>query len=218
MSLLKSIKAQLGLSNTATQNFTLTAEAADGTMKLARGNAGATTQDIITVDAAGKVAFPQNSGGMTLGTKQTASGNTLTFSSIPSWVKKVTLSLSGLSSTGTGEFAVKIGPVAGVESSGYSGSVGIFSGAGTSAANLSTGFIIFQNSQGAAYTTHGQMVLTLIDAATNLWAASCTAGESDASRLQFMGGSKAIAGVLSVLTLSTTDTFDAGSVNILYEG
>lgn len=28
-------------------------------MKLARGNAGATTQDILTVDAAGKVSFPQ---------------------------------------------------------------------------------------------------------------------------------------------------------------
>jgi hypothetical protein len=60
MSLIRSIKAQLGLSNTATNNFTLTAEAADGTMKLARGNAGATTQDIMTVDASGKVAFPQN--------------------------------------------------------------------------------------------------------------------------------------------------------------
>lgn len=59
MSLLKAVKAQLGLSNTATQNFTLTAEAADGTMKLARGNAGATTQDILTVDAAGRPGFPQ---------------------------------------------------------------------------------------------------------------------------------------------------------------
>ena len=48
-------RAQLGTSGTATQNFTLTAEAANGTMKLARGNAGATTQDILTVDAAGKV-------------------------------------------------------------------------------------------------------------------------------------------------------------------
>lgn len=44
---------QLGDSLTATQNFTLTAAAADGTLKLARGNAGATTQDILTVDAAG---------------------------------------------------------------------------------------------------------------------------------------------------------------------
>lgn len=44
---------QLGDSLTAAQNFVLTAAAADGTLKLARGNAGATTQDILTVDAAG---------------------------------------------------------------------------------------------------------------------------------------------------------------------
>ena len=53
MSLLKIIKAQLGLSNTPANNFTITAEADNGTLKLARGNAGATTQDILTVDAAG---------------------------------------------------------------------------------------------------------------------------------------------------------------------
>ncbi len=60
MSLIKAIKHQLGLSVTPANNFTLTAEADNGTMKLARGNAGATTQDIMTVDAAGKVVFPQN--------------------------------------------------------------------------------------------------------------------------------------------------------------
>ena len=60
MSLLKSIRQQLGLSSTATQNFTLTAEAADGTLKLARGNAGATTQDILTVDASGDVLVGGN--------------------------------------------------------------------------------------------------------------------------------------------------------------
>ena len=53
MSLLKAIKAQLGLSNTPANNFTLDASADNGTLKLARGNAGATTQDILTVDAAG---------------------------------------------------------------------------------------------------------------------------------------------------------------------
>ena len=55
MSLLKTIKAQLGLSNTPANNFTITAEADNGTLKLARGNAGATTQDILTVDASGNL-------------------------------------------------------------------------------------------------------------------------------------------------------------------
>jgi hypothetical protein len=62
---------QLGSSVTATQNFTITAEAADGTMKLARGNAGATTQDIFTVDASGNVTFIGNVTGAGLGSGQT---------------------------------------------------------------------------------------------------------------------------------------------------
>lgn len=56
---IKTNSVQLGDSATATQNFVWQTNV-DGTAKLARGNAGATTQDILTVDAAGKVAFPQN--------------------------------------------------------------------------------------------------------------------------------------------------------------
>ena len=48
-----------GDSPTPANNFTLDASADNGTMKLARGNAGATTQDIMTVDAAGKPRFNQ---------------------------------------------------------------------------------------------------------------------------------------------------------------
>ena len=58
MSLIKAIRAQLGMSGTATNNFTLDASAADGSMKLARGNAGVTTQDVLSVAADGKVDFP----------------------------------------------------------------------------------------------------------------------------------------------------------------
>lgn len=68
---------QLGDSLTATQNFTLTAAAADGTLKLARGNAGATTQDILTVDAAGIASLLGQriySRGNVLGTVSQASG------------------------------------------------------------------------------------------------------------------------------------------------
>jgi hypothetical protein len=55
MSLIKAIKAQLGLSNTTANNFTLDASADDGTMKLARNNG----QNVMTVDAAGRPGFPQ---------------------------------------------------------------------------------------------------------------------------------------------------------------
>ena len=56
MSLLKSNSVQIGQSVTATNNFTLSVPASpDGTIKLARGNSGATTADVLTVDASGNV-------------------------------------------------------------------------------------------------------------------------------------------------------------------
>ena len=56
MSLIKANAVQIGQSPTATQNFTLAVPSSpDGTIKLARGNAGATTQDVMNVDASGNI-------------------------------------------------------------------------------------------------------------------------------------------------------------------
>jgi len=56
MSLIKANSVQIGQSSTATQNFTLSVPSSpDGTIKLARGNSGATTQDILSVSSSGLV-------------------------------------------------------------------------------------------------------------------------------------------------------------------
>ena len=63
MSLIKANAVQIGQSPTATQNFTLAVPSSpDGTIKLARGNAGATTQDVLNVSNTGVVSFPQGLG------------------------------------------------------------------------------------------------------------------------------------------------------------
>ena len=63
MSLIKANAVQIGQSPTATQNFTLAVPSSpDGTIKLARGNSGATTQDVMNVSNAGVVSFPQGLG------------------------------------------------------------------------------------------------------------------------------------------------------------
>lgn len=50
---------QIGQSSTATQNFVIAVPATpDGTIKLARGNQGATTQDVLAVDASGGITIP----------------------------------------------------------------------------------------------------------------------------------------------------------------
>jgi parallel beta-helix repeat protein len=69
MSLIKANAVQVGQSPTATQNFTLAVPSSpDGTIKLARGNAGATTQDVLNVSNAGVVSFPQGLGNISTGT------------------------------------------------------------------------------------------------------------------------------------------------------
>lgn len=56
MSLLKTNGVQIGQSVTATQNFTLyTPVTPDGSIRLSRGNSGATTQDVLTVNSSGGV-------------------------------------------------------------------------------------------------------------------------------------------------------------------
>ena len=58
MSLLKSNSVQIGQSATATQNFTLSVPSSpDGTIKLARGNSGATTADVLSVASDGRLSF-----------------------------------------------------------------------------------------------------------------------------------------------------------------
>ena len=58
MSLLKANSVQIGQSATATQNFTLSVPSSpDGTIKLARGNSGATTADILSVASNGRLFF-----------------------------------------------------------------------------------------------------------------------------------------------------------------
>jgi hypothetical protein len=58
MSLLKANSVQIGQSATGTNNFTLSVPSSpDGTIKLARGNSGATTADILSVSSSGAVTI-----------------------------------------------------------------------------------------------------------------------------------------------------------------
>jgi len=58
MSLLKANGVQFGQSGTATNNFTLSVPSSpDGTIKLARGNSGATTADVVNIDSSGNIGI-----------------------------------------------------------------------------------------------------------------------------------------------------------------
>jgi len=157
---------------------------------------------------------------LTSGTAQAStSGTSIDFTSIPSWVKRVIVSLTGVSTTGTSEVIFRIGTSGGIQSTGYLSTSSVVS-TGVSATNDTTGFRIYNAGGAATDLRNGALTLSLLDSATGTWSATAIFGQSDAARNNFIGGSKALSGTLDrvrITTVGGTDTFDAGSINILYE-
>jgi hypothetical protein len=157
-------------------------------------------------------------GALTLATAVTASGTSVDFTGIPSWVKRITVMFFGISTNGSANVQVRLGTPGGVEATGY---VGIVANQGTTAAAyayLSTGFNITQSS-GSSVVVYGQMVINNIT--ENTWTATGQVGRTDNTFLGSTQGGKALSGLLDRVRITTengTDTFDAGTINIMYEG
>ncbi len=138
-----------------------------------------------------------------------AGSTSVDFTGIPSWAKRITIVLSGLSINATTTVLVQVGTTAGFVTTGYLGVAG-----GT---NYTIGFGIFN---GAATTVaHGTM--TLIGIAGNTWVATAKGGFSSSVNDFTGGGSVTAPGVVDrirLTTLSGTAVFDAGVVNVMYEG
>ena len=150
------------------------------------------------------------------GAAVTASGTAVNFTGIPADAKRVTVAISGISTTGTSVYMIRLGTSGGVEATGY---LGTTVSVGSSQANFSTGAALSAQIA-AADVMHGVCTFVLMDAATNLWAFNWMGGLSNNNFAAQAGGSKALAGVLDRVQLTTaggTDTFDAGKVNILWE-
>ena len=147
------------------------------------------------------------------------SGTSIDFTGIPSWAKRITVMFSGVSTNGTSIPLVQIGDSGGVENTGYLGTTSYFSGVGVASANNTTGFLI-SNGAGEAATAvrHGQIVISNLTG--NTWVCSGSIGLSDTTRSCVLSFSKALSATLDrvrITTVNGTDTFDAGTVNIMYE-
>ena len=213
---------QVGVSNTATQNFTLKTNN-DGTAKLARGNFDATTQDVINVNASGVVDFPQ---GATIGgsagqkmlltaSQATTSGTFVDFTGIPSWAKKVTVNFADVSLAAAASPLIQIGAGA-FETTGYS-STGSYIGASSAGGTTSTAGFVFGTAGAATDTRSGSCVLTLLG--SNIWVASGAASNPSGTVTFFVSGSKTASGQIDRIRITpTTGAFDAGSVSLLIEG
>jgi hypothetical protein len=157
-------------------------------------------------------------GAITSATAVTASGTAVDFTGIPSWVKRITVMFSGVSTNGTSLLLIQLGDAGGVETADYTSYSygGAFASSNIAGTSNTNGFLIMR-SVTAASLMFGQMVFTKIDGTT--WVGAGTTNSSTYSASN--AGAKTLSDTLTqvrITTVNGTDTFDAGTINIMYEG
>jgi hypothetical protein len=150
-------------------------------------------------------------------TSVSASGTSVDFTSIPAWVKRITVTFTALSTNGTSLIIAQLGISTGPETSGYLGASSELGG-GVSTAVIPTNGVPFQNVITAATTTTG--ILQFVLTGSNAWLANGIAFRGGTGNQTVISASKTVAATLDRVRITTangTDTFDAGTINILYE-
>lgn len=143
------------------------------------------------------------------------SGTSIDFTSIPSWVKRITVLFNGVSTSGSSHLLIQIG-AGSVTSSGYVSTGGYNnSSGGNGTADSTSGFIVF--SDNSSFTRSGTITISALG--SNTWISNHTI-KASTSQTGWGGGNVALGGALDrvrITTVNGTDTFDAGTINILYE-
>lgn len=182
-------------------------------------NASTSSGLVTTADNSGQIAFQTNGTQfnplLTSGTSQAStSGTSIDFTSIPSWVKRITVMFNGVSTSGTSNIQAQIGSGS-VTTSGYLSNFNTFSSS-PGGVSATSGFGLA--STVATATWSGQFQITTLG--NNIWVTSGVIARVEGLVQSIFGGSITLSGTLDrvrITTVGGTDTFDAGSINILYE-
>jgi hypothetical protein len=228
------VRSQGITSNEIAENAVTTTKIVDASITTAKILDSAITEAKVANDAIGTAKIPDSaittakiadanvtpaklSQPITRATSQnTTSGTSIDFAGIPSWVKRITVILSGVSTNGTSPVILQLGDSGGVETSGYLGSATEVRS--TPDSNLfTTGFALL-NDLSAGDVAHG--IATIANLSGDVWVYSFCGGCSTTEQTYIGGGSKTLSATLDRLRLTTVggvNTFDAGSINIMYE-
>jgi hypothetical protein len=187
----------------------------EGGTEVLRLNASGNAVFTGTIQAAGVTSpiYPLVSGTAVAST----SGTSIDFTGIPSWARRVTVMFNGVSTNGTAIPLFQLGTSGGVETTGYVGVGGLIFGTTGSTTSSTAGFPL--NSNLAANVHSGAVVFTTLG--SNIWVAQgCFGNVVGTIQALTVAGVKPLAGALDRIRITTvggTDTFDAGSINILFE-
>lgn len=176
---------------------------------------------VLNTDGSTTIAAPSNiikSGTFVPST----SGTSIDFTGIPSWVKRVTVMFNGVRTSGTSALIAQLGTTSAIATSGYTGG-GMYFATSAIAGITTISGIPITGGMLAANTFGG--LLTIVNITANAWSGSGSIGGgptiSAGNAGGFGGGSVTLSGTLErvrITTVNGTDTFAAGSINILYEG
>lgn len=142
------------------------------------------------------------------------SGTAIDFTGIPAAAKRITVMMAGVSLSGSDALLIQLGDAGGFETSSYTSRGSGISGSASTVASTA-GMII--PAPGATDNVSGQMVLTRLDG--NVWVQSGCFALATATQQNLTSGTKTLSDELTQLRVTATgsDTFDAGSINILVE-
>lgn len=156
-------------------------------------------------------------GKMVIGTAVTASGTAIDFTSIPTWTKKIIVMFNAVSTNGASIVNLQIGSGS-ISTTGYITTGTAFAGSSTGSLSGTSGFV-FGDGNLATYAFSGK--IELVKLSGNTWVATGGGYRNSAGAFILSGASPSLAGSLDrirITTVSGTDVFDSGSINIMYEG
>jgi hypothetical protein len=160
---------------------------------------------------------------LTSGTAVSASGTSVDFTDIPSWVKRITVMLYDISVSGTSNLIFRLGDSGGIEITGYSSGATSVSNTTANTTNGNGGTDNTSISAAGAVSTaasvyQGHCFMTQLD--NTRWVISGSLYATSIGRVMQFAGRSSLTSTLDRIRITTangTDTFDAGSINILYE-
>jgi hypothetical protein len=196
----------------STSGYTeITAPSAAGSNTLILPTGNGTADQVLSGNGSGTLSFVDR-GRMVLETSKSATGTSVEFTDIPSWVKRIQVIHAAISTNGTNPYFIQLGSTT-YSTSGYASSANI--------QTYSTG-LVFANNLSAATLVTG--ISTLLLVGSNLWVHASVAGANSGNSPTPAHGSITLGGTLDRLRLissatgSPSSTWDAGDFNILYEG
>jgi hypothetical protein len=158
---------------------------------------------------------------MRLETAKIATGTAVDFTSIPSWVKRITVMYNGVSTNGSSQPLIQLGDSGGIENTGYNCyGISVTNASGVGGLSSTAGFIM-GNASSAPWLLGGTFVVSTVNSGTSWTGSGMVCNGSAGDRIMYGAGNKTLSDTLDrirITTVNGTDVFDAGTINIMYEG